>query len=80
MVEEIKNGYVKWKIFIWTISIITLIIGGLFTMSGSALEKSNNNTNKLDTLVEREANHYNEIKEDLNEIKTDVKEILKQNK
>ena len=74
------NGFVKWKIFIWVVSITTIILGGVVSMAVSALSKTQDNTLEIMQVKTNEENHYSELKGVLNEVKIDVKEILKTNK
>jgi len=60
------NGYVKWKIFIWTISIILGLFATCFAMVSSAVNK-----------VEGYNNDIIEIKLGVQEIRTDQKWIMK---
>lgn len=48
-------------------------------MSGKALEASNANKNTLDVMVERENNHYSELKGVVDNIDGKVDELLKKN-
>ena len=74
------NGFVKWKIFIWVVGITTIILGGVISMAVSALSKTQDNTLEIMQVKTNEENHYSELKGVLNEVKIDVKEILKVNK
>jgi len=74
------NGFVKWKIFIWVVGITTIILGGVVSMAVSALSKTQDNTLEIMQVKTNEENHYSELKGVLNEVKIDVKEILKTNK
>ena len=74
------NGFVKWKIFIWVVGITTIILGGVVSMAVSALSKTQDNTLEIMHCKTNEENHYSELKGVLNEVKIDVKEILKTNK
>ena len=75
-----SNGFVKWKIFIWVVGITTIILGGVVSMAFSALSKTQDNTLEIMQIKTNEENHYSELKGVLNEVKIDVKEILKANK
>ena len=59
-----KNGYVKWKVYVWTVSVITI----LFSYSFSQINK---NGSKLDDY------NFNltEIKVQLSQIQTDIEWI-----
>lgn len=61
-----NNGYVKWKIFIWTISIIIGLFSTCFVMIGNAMQK-----------VEGYNSDIIEIKIGIQEIRTDQKWIMK---
>ena len=58
------NGYVKWKVFIWTVSIILMLFTATWGMIGTAMSKVDGTTGDII-----------EMKIMLQELQTDIKWI-----
>jgi len=72
-----EKRFVRWTIFAWSIGVLLSLFLGSVSMSATALQKTNAIGSKMDTIEERENNHYAEVKSDLVEIKADLKLLLR---
>lgn len=77
MQEQNGNKYVNWKVFLGLVTIAILIISGAVTISVNALQQANANELKINGVKIKEELHYTELKNSLNRIEKDLKELLK---
>ena len=66
-----NKHHVKWTIFVWTISIIFLLFGVVFTMIGST-------NGRLEEISDSTQAAVSEIRVNIGEIKTDIQWIRRE--